>query len=306
MIITVKPEGLLQATTIYNRNGETSLIAMFGADETLINNTLAVYVLFEDKKEKDIKTIRVEFDPNGSLSYPSLTTDFPAAAWYEREIYDMFGIKPEGHPDLRPLVLHETFPEGYHPLLKSVDKTKQVKGTREYPMATAKGEGLFEVAVGPIHAGIIEPGHFRFSQAGEAMLQLDAKLFYTHRGIEKMVEGKTPQEAMLVVERICGACSVANSLSYCQALEKLADKKVSRRAWLIRMLLAEVERLYNHVGDTGNLCAGVGFSPVISMGSFLKEKIMQCNERLAGNRFLRGVIVPGGVRQDVTNEALEY
>ncbi|MBQ3540986.1 MAG: nickel-dependent hydrogenase large subunit, partial [Phascolarctobacterium sp.] len=157
----------------------------------------------------------------------------------------------------------------------------------------------------PIHAGIIEPGHFRFSQAGESMLQLDAKLFFTHRGIEKAVEGKTPMEALHIVERICGACTVANTLSFCQAVEKLSDVEVPKRAWLIRTLAAELERLYNHVGDTGNVCAGVGFSPVISMGSRLKEYLMQLDEVLAGNRFLRGLIVPGGVKYDVDDHILE-
>jgi Ni,Fe-hydrogenase III large subunit len=134
---------------------------------------------------------------------------------------------------------------------------------------------------------------------------LDAKLFFTHRGIEKAVEGKTPMEALHIVERICGACTVANTLSFCQAVEKLSDVEVPRRAWLIRTLAAELERLYNHVGDTGNVCAGVGFSPIISMGSRLKEYLMQLCEVLAGNRFLRGLIVPGGVRYDVDDHILE-
>ena len=164
---------------------------------------------------------------------------------------------------------------------------------------------MFEVPVGPIHAGIIEPGHFRFSQAGEAILQLDAKLFFTHRGIEKSVEGRTPMEALPIVERICGACSVANTLSYCQAVEKLSEAKVPYRAWLIRTLILEMERLYNHIGDTGNICAGVGFSPVISMGTRLKEYLMQLNELLTGSRFLRGMIIPGGVRMDAEDTALE-
>lgn len=132
---------------------------------------------------------------------------------------------------------------------------------------------------------LLNRGHFRFSQAGEAILQLDAKLFFTHRGIEKAVEGKTPEEALLIVERICGACSVANTLSYCQALEKLSGQNVPRRAWLIRTIAAELERLYNHIGDTGNMCAGVGFAPVISMGSRLKEILLRCNEAIARQSF---------------------
>lgn len=250
-------------------------------------------------------TVKAEFPADGDLSYPCLTTLFPAAAWYERELHDMFGFVPIGHPDLRPLVLHETFPKGFYPLRKCLPKNMQVRGHRDYDMIAANGEGLFEVPVGPIHAGIIEPGHFRFSQAGEAMLQLDAKLFYTHRGIEKAVEGKTPWEALPIVERICGACTVANTLSFCQAVEKLSDVEVPKRAWYIRILAAELERLYNHVGDTGNVCAGVGFSPVISMGARLKEYLMQVNEVLAGNRFLRGLIVPGGVKYDVDDHILE-
>ena len=181
----------------------------------------------------------------------------------------------------------------------------QCHGHREYEMMTSSGEGLFEVPVGPIHAGIIEPGHFRFSQAGEAMLQLDAKLFFTHRGLEKALEGKTPSEAMTIIERICGACSVANTLSFCQAVEKLSEAKVPYRAWLIRTLALEMERLYNHVGDTGNICAGVGFSPVISMGARMKEYLQQLNELIAGNRFLRGLIIPGGVTMDVEEKQLE-
>ena len=134
---------------------------------------------------------------------------------------------------------------------------------------------------------------------------MDAKLFFTHRGIEKAVEGKTPEEALHMVERICGACTVANTLSFCQAVEKLSNVEVPRRAWLIRTLAAELERLYNHVGDTGNVCAGVGFSPIISMGARLKEHLMQLCEVLAGNRFLRGLIVPGGVKYDVDDRILE-
>ena len=260
----VKPENLRGAANIYSDGGKHPLAAMFGADETLRGGGLAIYCLFYNKEKRDLDVLKAEFPADGPLNYPCLTTILPAAAWYERELHDMFGFLPEGHPDLRPLVLHEGFPQDFHPLRKNVPVDMQVHGHQEYEMLTSKGEGLFEVPVGPIHAGIIEPGHFRFSQAGEAILQLDAKLFFTHRGIEKSVEGRTPMEALPIVERICGACSVANTLSYCQAVEKLSEAKVPYRAWLIRTLILEMERLYNHIGDTGNICAGVGFSPVIS------------------------------------------
>lgn len=305
-MIIVKAQDLYVEASKLSNNGKNPLTAMFGTDETSLGAGYAIYCLFENRVKQDIEILKAEFDADSDLKYQSLTPFLPAAAWYERELHDMFGFYPDGHPDLRPLVLHENFPEGFYPLRKNASLKPEGKEKRVYEMAVSKGEGLFEVPVGPIHAGIIEPGHFRFSQAGESILQLDAKLFFTHRGIEKTVEGKTPLEALLIVERICGACSVANTLSYCQALEKLANKPVPRRAWLIRTVLAELERLYNHVGDTGNMCAGVGFSPIISMGSRLKEILMRTNEVVCGNRFLRGLIVPGGVKFDLTAKEMIY
>lgn len=299
MLSTIKPESILSTAKQFSQQGKHPLTAMFGRDETNEGAGYAIYCMFEIPEEKRIDGFKVVFDKNDSLEYDSITHAIPAAAWYEREIKDMFGIVPKGHPDLRPLVLHESFPEDYYPLRKNVSKFAQVRGERKYKVRTAKGQGLFEVPVGPIHAGIIEPGHFRFSQAGEAMLQLDAKLFFTHRGIEKAVEGKTPFEALPIIERICGACSIANTWSFCQAAEKVAKIKVSRKAELIRTLLMELERITNHVGDLGNMPAGVGFNPAISLGNRLKEQMMRLCEAVAGNRFLRGVIVPGGVAHDI-------
>ncbi len=305
MMTTITPEAILMAAEKYYANGAHPLTAMFGRDETATGVGYVIYCYFEYPENKDMDGFKVVFNPNGSLEYDSITHVVPAAAWYEREIKDMFGLVPKGHPDLRPLVLHETYPESFYPLRKNVKVNAKVRGERQFKVRTAKGEGLFEVPVGPIHAGIIEPGHFRFSQAGEAMLQLDAKLFFTHRGIEKAVEGKTPYEALPIVERICGACSIANTWSFCQAAEKIANVKVPRRAEIIRTLLMELERITNHVGDLGNIPAGVGFNPAISLGGRLKEKMLRLCEAVAGNRFLRGVIIPGGVAMDITEALAE-
>lgn len=299
MLTTIMPEAILTAAEKYSAKGTHPLTAMFGRDETVFGEGYAIYCYFEVPETKSVDGFKVVFRPESPLEYDSITHIVPAAAWYEREIHDMFGIIPKGHPDLRPLVLHESFPEGFFPLRKSVKVNAKVRGERKYKIRTAKGEGLFEVPVGPIHAGIIEPGHFRFSQAGEAILQLDAKLFFTHRGIEKAVEGKTPYEALPIIERICGACSIANTWSFCQAVEKIVGVSVPRRAEIIRTLLMELERITNHVGDLGNIPAGVGFNPAISLGGRLKEKLMRLCEAVAGNRFLRGVIVPGGVAMDI-------
>lgn len=301
-MLMAKPEELRGKANIIHDGGRRALTAMFGRDETNNGGGYDIYAVFEDAEKHTFITVKAVFDPAGELTYPSLTKIIPGAVWYEREINDMFGLVPQGHPDLRPLVLHESFPPAYHPLRKNVSKAGQVRGEREFPIAVAKGEGLFQVPVGPIHAGIIEPGHFRFSQAGESMLQLDAKLFFTHRGIEKSMEGLTPREALPRAERVCGACSIANTWSFCQAVEKISGVQVPRRAEIIRTLLSELERITNHVGDIGNIPAGVGFQPAISLGARLKERLMRLQERIAGNRFLRGMIVLGGVSMDIIPE----
>jgi Ni,Fe-hydrogenase III large subunit/Ni,Fe-hydrogenase III component G len=237
---------------------------------------------------------------------PSLTKAIPAANWHEREMQDLFGIVPVGHPDPRSLVLHDGWPPGLFPLRKSFDGSRRVpvEPAGEFPHLVAEGEGVFEIPVGPIHAGIIEPGHFRFTSVGETVLHLDARLFYTHRGLEKRMEGLTPLDAFYIAERICGVCSVAHGLGYCEALEQIARVDVPPRARLIRSIALELERLYNHVGDIGNMCAGAAFHYGVSTGLRLKERLQQMNERLAGNRFLRGLVIPGGVLLDLQNDLL--
>ncbi len=250
-------------------------------------------------------TLLVPVDP-ASPEVPSLTTLIPAANWHEREMQDLFGIRPVGHPDPRPLVVHDGWPRGEFPLRKAFDGSRHlpVEPAEEFPHLVAEGEGVFEIPVGPIHAGIIEPGHFRFTSVGETVLNLEARLFYTHRGLEKRMEGLLPGDAFYVAERICGVCSVAHGLGYCEALEQIADVAAPARARVIRSIALELERLYNHVGDVGNICAGASFHYGAATGMRLKERLQQLNERLAGNRFLRGLVSPGGVRLDFPDDLL--
>ena len=237
---------------------------------------------------------------------PSLTTVIPAVNWHEREMHDLFGIVPAGHPDPRALVVHDGWPQGSFPLRKAFDGSRRlaVESAEEFPHLVAEGEGVFEIPVGPIHAGIIEPGHFRFSSVGETVLHLDARLFYTHRGLEKRMEGRSPLEAFYIAERICGACSIAHGLGYCEALEQIAGVDAPPRGRLIRSIALELERLYNHVGDIGNVCAGAAFHYGTATGARLKERLQQMNEQLTGNRFLRGLMIPGGVRLDLPDGLL--
>jgi Ni,Fe-hydrogenase III large subunit/Ni,Fe-hydrogenase III component G len=246
-------------------------------------------------------TLLASLDP-GRPELPSLSARVPAASWHEREARDLFGIAFAGHPDPRPLVVHDGWPEGLHPLRKRFDASQRppVEDAEEFPHLLVEGEGVFEIPVGPIHAGIIEPGHFRFSTVGESVLNLDARLFYTHRGLEKRCEGLALDDAFYVAERMCGVCSVAHALGFCEAAEQIAGVDVPRRARVLRTVALELERLYNHVGDIGNVAAGASYHYGTSAGLRMKEALQQLAEALTGSRFLRGLVAPGGVRLDLT------
>ena len=221
----------------------------------------------------------------------------PAAHWDEREARDLLGIVPVGHPDPRRLVLHERWPRGYHPLRKDVPAdVRPPEADRRFVPFEVHGEGVYQLPVGPIHAGVIEPGHFRFSAIGERVLHLDARLFFVHRGLEKLVEGRTFAAAPPIVERACGVCTVTHALAYAQAVEALTGTTIPPRARWARVLLAELERLYNHVGDLGNICAGIGFQPGVSRLGWLKERLLRANDALTGHRYLTGIVAPGRAR----------
>jgi Ni,Fe-hydrogenase III large subunit/Ni,Fe-hydrogenase III component G len=238
--------------------------------------------------------------PLEAAGYPSITPLVPAAHWDEREARDLLGIVPQGHPDPRRLVLHERWPRGYHPLRKDVPgDVRPPDADRHFVPFEVHGEGVYQLPVGPIHAGVIEPGHFRFSAIGERVLHLDARLFFTHRGLEKLVEGRTFAAAAPVVERACGVCTVTHGLAYAQAVEALAGIEAPPRARWARVLLAELERLYNHVGDLGNICAGIGFQPGVSRLGWLKERLLRVNDAVTGHRYLTGVVAPGGLAADL-------
>ncbi len=248
-------------------------------------------------------TLMASLDPERP-ELPSISAQVPAASWHEREAQDLFGIAFTGHPDPRPLVVHDGWPKGLHPLRKRFDASRRppVEPAEEFPHLVVEGEGVFEVPVGPIHAGIIEPGHFRFSTVGESVLHLEPRLFYTHRGLEKRIEGLSVDDAFYVAERMCGVCSVSHGLGFCEASEQIAGVEVPRRARVLRTVALELERLYNHVGDIGNIAAGASYHYGTSAGLRMKEALQQLNEHLAGHRFLRGLVTPGGVHLDITAE----
>jgi len=237
--------------------------------------------------------------------FHSITPHIHAAKWYEREIRDMFGLIPQGHPDLRRLVRHEHWPKGTHPLKKDFLWNTVLDRTQgEYAFRHIEGEGVFEVPVGPIHAGIIEPGHFRFSVAGEPIMQLELRHFWKHRGVEKLFEQQRLTAAVPLAERVSGDTTVGHSLAYCQAVETLLGIDVPRRACYLRSLFLELERLHNHLGDVGAICNDTAYVLAHAHCGRMKERIMQLNDQLAGSRFLRGVNCVGGVSLNLSDQQL--
>ncbi len=243
--------------------------------------------------------------PLAAPAYPSISRLVLAAHWDEREAKDLLGIVPIGHPDPRRLVLHERWPAHFLPLRKDVPAgARPPVADRRFVPFEVHGEGVYQLPVGPIHAGVIEPGHFRFSAIGERVLHVDARLFFAHRGLEKLVEGRTWTTALPIVERACGVCTVAHATAYAQAVELLTATDIPPRAAWARVLLGELERLYNHVSDLGGMCAGVAFQSGVARFAWLKERLLRLNEALTGHRYLMGAIAPGGLAADLHADGL--
>ena len=227
--------------------------------------------------------------------YPSLTPDCPQASLFEREMAEQCGVVPEGHPWLKPLRRH---PPDHAPSTW----TCEARGRDDYPFHHIDGEEVHEVAVGPVHAGIIEPGHFRFQAHGERVLALEIVLGYQHRGVERLLETLDAPRAVLVAESIAGDTVVAHASAYCGAVEALARSHKSARAQSIRGIALELERLANHIGDLGALAGDVAFQPAAAYFGRLRGECLNLLMTLSGNRYGRGLVRPGGVAFDIPGE----
>ncbi len=238
--------------------------------------------------------------PSGTPTLGSLATFYFPAGRYEREIHDLFGIEATGHPDRRPLVRHMFWPEDYAPLRKDARLPEKMEDIGlHFPYRPVGGEGVYEIPVGPIHAGIIEPGHFRFSVVGETVIDLKIRLYYTHKGTEKLFEGRRPGAGVELAERISGDTTIGHALAYCQMVEQMAGTEVPERAQYLRVILLELERLYNHIADFGMLANDTGFAVAHAHCFRIRERLLRLNKRLTGNRLLRGGLTPGGVAIDL-------
>ena len=283
--------------TLHQAGGR--LVSMHAVDERIRAGAFALYALLDlDSRFAEVMCLAPDREP-----LPSLVPRVHSANWYEREIQDMLGLMFQGHPDPRPLVLYDDWPQGAFPLRKDFDPSagaaREPKGYRYRRM---EGEGVYEIPVGPVHAGVIEPGHFRFSVAGEPIMALEVRLGYVHRGVEKLSESIPYRKGVFLAERISGDNSMAHSTAYCQAIERLSETSVPERAEHIRTVLLEMERLYTHIGDIAGIALDTAFAVPAADGYVLRESIMELNERLTGSRLLRSINAVGGVTKDIDRE----
>jgi len=228
----------------------------------------------------------------------SLATRHYPASRFEREMADLFGIAAVGHPDPRPLVRHGFWPADWFPLRKDAGPREFHDDGQPFPFQQVGGEGVYEIPVGPVHAGVIEPGHFRFSVLGETIIDMKVRLYFTHKGTEKLFEGRRPADGVRLAERVSGDTTVGHALAFCQAVEAAAGVAAPARARWLRVVLLELERLYNHVGDVGMILNDTGFAVAHSHCFRIRERLLRLNKRVTGNRLLRGGLVPGGVTME--------
>ncbi|HEV2486617.1 MAG TPA: NADH-quinone oxidoreductase subunit C [Terracidiphilus sp.] len=251
----------------------TRLVSIFGSlDES---GAKRVHYIADVNREYRIISVRI----TGAL--PSATLISPAAAWHERELHDQYGIEIDGHPDLRPLMSHPA----------------------EYRFLQVQGVGVCELPVGPVHAGIIEPGHFRFSVMGDSVLHLEPRLFYTHKGTEKLLEGTSIIDGPALAESVSGDNCFAHAVAYCQSVENAFGISVPPRGRAIRLIGLELERMMAHIADAGALCGDVGCVVPAAYTARIKESLLRASARCFGTRFWRGIATPGGVRRDLSAES---
>ena len=284
---------------------QARLAGVFAEDARAEQNAFFVYYLYALDSAHAFVFVRVPVSPE-KPELPSLANAIPAVNWQEREVQDLFGLKLVGHPNPRRCALHDDWP-AVHPLRKDFDLKTQLppfEGER-HKFRKVEGEGVFQVPVGPVHAGIIEPGHFLFSVAGEPVLYLQLRMFYVHKGTEKLFENLPVAHCVRLAESISGDSSFAHATAFCHAIERAADVEPPPRARAMRTICLELERIYNHVADIGAICTDVSFVTAHMHAMRLKEHVLRVNEHLTGNRLLRGMACLGGVRCDFQMEQIQ-
>jgi Ni,Fe-hydrogenase III large subunit len=278
--------------------GGGRLLALW-ADTSMAGHA-TVHALYLSQRGALEAVLAVE-DPDGR--YPGLDDVFSSAIRMQRAIFDLNGLRSTC-ADQRPWLRHAPWPEQFHPLAADADWPGAASPVPvdDYEFVRVEGDGVHEVPVGPVHAGIIEPGHFRFSIVGEKVLRLEERLGYVHKGIEQRFQALDVREGHRLAARVSGDSAAAYSWAYCQALEGAAGVVIPMRSAWLRALALELERIANHLGDLGALGNDAGFAFGLAQFSLLKEQLLRACERALGQRYLLDFVVPGGTSRDVTGD----
>ncbi|MEJ8827371.1 NADH-quinone oxidoreductase subunit C [Variovorax humicola] len=274
------------------------LVAVWGVDRRACGAamaTCAAYAVPEGLLWLDLKL------DDAAQGFPDLAVAFPCAGRMQRAMADMSGIRAEGSGDHRPWLDHGLWPGATPPLRHDRQSEVAAEGKlpADYPFVRVEGDGVHEIAVGPVHAGIIEPGHFRFSVVGEKVLRLEQHLGYTHKGIERRFTELNPLEAHRLAGRVCGDTAVAFAWAYCMALESAWEFEIPERAAWLRALMLERERVANHLGDLGALGNDAALAFGLAQFSRLREDWLRLSKEMTGHRLMMDAVVPGGVGIDL-------
>lgn len=265
--------------------GQLTLLGLWG-------ETASVHIAILDPVSSTAGVLSLQC-PDGV--YPSVGRVHPPAIRLDRAIHDLFGLVPEGLPDPRPWLDHGTWRSAF-----PLSPARAVTGDPEpYTFLSVEGESLHQIAVGPVHAGIIEPGHFRFTANGEAVVRLEERLGYTHKGIESLMAGATLEVAARLAGRVSGDSTVAYAWAFASAVESAIQLEVPSRAIWLRALMAELERLANHLGDIGAICNDAAFALLHAHFGALREAVLRAADLAFGHRLMRDLIVPGGVTTEL-------
>ena len=268
-------------------SGQCTLLGLWG-------DTPHVHMALLDESARDVAVLSYACKAG---KYPSVAARHPPAGRLERAIRDLFGLEATGSLDPRPWL-----DLGFWGVVQPLGKSRPAKKPADYEFLPVEGEGLHQIPVGPVHAGIIEPGHFRFTANGEHVVRLEQRLGWVHKGIEKLCEGVTIADAAKLAARTSGDSTVAYGMAFAQAAEAALQVKAPPRALYLRALMAELERVANHFGDFGAICNDASFSLMHAQCGILRECTLRAAAASFGHRLMMDVIVPGGVSRDIAPE----
>jgi len=272
-------------------HGRWSLLGLWGEPST-------VHMAIMDGQTAEIAVVSLDCPDR---IFPSVGRHHPPALRLERTINDLFGLSAQGSPDARPWLDHNCWGVRF-PLGDCIDALPKAA---PYRFLAAEGDGLHQIAVGPVHAGIIEPGHFRFTASGETVVRLEQRLGYVHKGIDGLMTGASLARGVQLAGRTSGDSTVAYAYAFSRAAEAALDLVVPDRAVFLRALLAELERLANHLGDIGAICNDASFALMHAHCGVLRESVLRASGAAFGHRLMRDIIMPGGVSRDIGNGGAE-